>query len=54
MEHNTEKYRALIKKESYISVNNNERNTGFLTKETIKEQKVTGLKIIKIIPEEKL
>jgi uncharacterized linocin/CFP29 family protein len=54
MKHNTEKYKALIWKESYISINNNERNTGFLTKENIKEQKVTGLKIIKIIPEEKL
>jgi hypothetical protein len=33
---------------------NKERNEGFLTKENIKEQKVTGLKIIEIIPEEKL
>jgi uncharacterized linocin/CFP29 family protein len=49
MKHNTEKYKALIWKESYISINNNERDTGFLTKENIKEQKVTGLKITKII-----
>ena len=54
MKHNTEKYKDLIWKESYISINNNERNAGFLTKENIKEQKVTGLKIIEIIPEEKL
>ena len=54
MKHNTEKYKALIKKESYISINNNERDAGFLAKENIKEQRVTGLKIIKIIPEEKL
>ena len=53
MKHNTEKYKALIKKESYISIKNNERDVDFLTKENIKEQKVTGLKIIKIIPEEK-
>ena len=54
MKHNREKYKAFIWKESYISVNSNERDTGFLTKRNIKEQKVTGLKIIEIIPEEKL
>jgi hypothetical protein len=54
VKHNTEKYKALIKKESYISIKTNERDVGFLTKESIKEQKATGLKIIKIIPEEKL
>jgi hypothetical protein len=54
MKHNTEKYKALIWKESYISINNSERDAGFLAKENIKEQRVTGLKIIKIIPEEKL
>ena len=37
MKHNTEKYKALIKKESYISINDNERDAGFLIKENIKE-----------------
>ena len=54
MKHDRNKYKALIWKESYISVNNNERDTGFLTKENIKEQKATGLKIAKAISEEKL
>jgi hypothetical protein len=54
MKHNRKKYKALIWKESYISINNNERDRGFLTKENIKEQKVTGLKITKAISEEKL
>ena len=54
MKHNREKYKSFIWKESYIYINNNERNTGFLTKENIKEQKVTGLKITKAISEEKL
>jgi uncharacterized linocin/CFP29 family protein len=54
MKHNRKKYKALIWKESYISINNNERDTGFLTKENINEQKVTGLKITKAISEEKL
>ena len=54
MKHNIEKYKALIWKESYISINNNERDRGFLSKGNIKEQKVTGLKITKVISEEKL
>ena len=39
MKHNREKYKALIWKESYISNNNKEGETGFLTKRNIKEQK---------------
>jgi hypothetical protein len=54
MKHNKKKYKALIWKEYYISIKNNERDTGFLTKENIKEQKVTGLKITEAILEEKL
>ena len=54
MKHNRKKYKALIWKEYYISVNNNEWDRGFLIKENIKEQKVTGLKITEAISEEKL
>jgi hypothetical protein len=54
MEYNTEKYRALTKKEFYISIYTDEIDIDFLTKRNIKEQKIAGLKIIKIISEEKL
>jgi hypothetical protein len=33
IEHNTEKYRALTKKEFYISINNDEIDIDFLTNE---------------------
>jgi hypothetical protein len=33
LEHNTEKHRALTKKEFYISINNDEIDIDFLTKE---------------------
>jgi hypothetical protein len=54
MEYNTEKYRALTKKEFYISIYTDEIDIDLLTKRNIKEQKIAGLKIIKIISEEKL
>ena len=40
MKHNIEKYKDFIQKESYISINNDERKTRFLTELNIKEQKV--------------
>jgi hypothetical protein len=47
MKHNTEKYKAFIQKESYISINNDERKTRFLTELNIKEQKV--LQVLKLL-----
>ena len=47
MEHNTEKYKAFIKKESYISIHNDERKTRFLTELNIKEHKV--LQVLKLL-----
>jgi hypothetical protein len=47
IEHNTEKYRALTKKEFYISINNDEIDIDFLTKGILRNRRLQVLKLLK-------
>jgi hypothetical protein len=47
IEHNIEKYRALTKKEFYISINNDEIYVDFLTKGILRNRRLQVLKLLK-------
>ena len=47
IEPNTEKYRALTKKEFYISINNDEIDIDFLTKVILRNRRLQVLKLLK-------